>query len=140
MTNISELSQGDIAALKSDMERVRPLLELEGEWMITDIPEDEWPYTVRQLCGLCQRMVEMGALTIVSRDYYNDIRSIRNTYRWNQDAKERLQDYLNHRPTLPCGHAYHIVHREDGDGYTCKYCPDDKKPVYSRETLKECSG
>jgi hypothetical protein len=97
-------------------ERIKPLLDMQGEFRAADVPDSVRRSDLRWLAN-------QGALRIVRRDRTSGKRL--SVYRWDPVVKRELERYGSQLATLPCGCRAHIP---PGDGDTpegrmaCKHC------------------
>jgi len=125
--------------LRNNIARIKPLLDLEGEWTVRDAEGD-----VRDVIVLLKKE---GAIEHVSRDVFNvkvhpddpsQGSDIVNRWRWKPAHKRYLKQVAEDVTTFPCGHRAHICNPREVDGFSCRKCLDDgDTPEYSREQLEE---
>lgn len=130
------LDQGDRKQLAELYEElpIDELLDLDEPWTVKDVPLDDVNRTkgvVNQL-RWANAIEEVGERTIERKDTSRKTRTIIE-YRVTESAREFLQDYVDERPTLPCGHRSHIHHRSGG-GFGCRWCEDAQ---FDREIVEE---
>lgn len=129
MSNQSECSKGEILRLKHRLDVFVDLLDVGGKFTVRSDHID--PDAIRSL-QQCNALRRVGEKTVDNGSHYVGI------FRWDEDIRQELQDYRDRRDELPCGHKSHIYNPRDRGGYTCKFCPDDDKPIYTKSTVKAC--
>jgi hypothetical protein len=128
-------SQRDI--LVNRLDDIAPLLDLESPFTINDTERD-----VRDAIMLLKQNGAIESVAKEQRNYEydgqdNQVTNSINVWRWHEGTKDWLQQTLADRDELPCGHKVHIFNPKGVDGLSCKYCPEDSKPEYSKEQVKQ---
>jgi len=95
----------------------------------TEILYEDGTFTIRDMGGggqdnqnrhVLRLMEQLGAIEHVG--YADATKSKRRKkYQW-KDYQQELQEYVENRDELPCGHRIHIPPEQDGDIYYCKFC------------------
>ena len=125
------LSHNQLNRLTNELDRIKPYLELSGEWTVHDLPDRadrHGVYTLKREGAICQ----------VERDIYEPGGELLNKWKWKPNAKQALKNRLEQRETLPCGHRIHVTHHPEKDCLTCKECRQDGTlPEYEKDMVKE---
>lgn len=135
------LTESQRTKLFNRIDKIKPVLELDGEWTVHDTPHD-----VRDIVLILKQEGAVDRLRRIVKSYTrehdrfgkNQGSSTVAVYEWRTGPKETLQTYLEERNELPCGHRAHIYNPRGIDGYSCRHCVEnDKQPVYSKQEVKE---
>lgn len=105
-----------ISVFKSQIHEIEPILALEDEWQVADIPDADQPTN-----SLVMHLRKRDHVQRVDRGDTTDTPS---TYRWVPESKAVFEAYVEKLDTLPCGHRAHIPPEAGGDTDTwpCKFC------------------
>jgi len=125
--------------LRNNIARIKPLLDLEGEWTVRDAEGN-----VRETLIFLKKE---DAIEKVGKDVFNvkihegdpsQGSDILCRWRWNRPHKKYCKQVAEDVTTFPCGHRAHICNPREVDGFSCRKCLDDgDSPEYSREQLGE---
>jgi hypothetical protein len=134
------LTQGGLETLKKNLDKLRPYLQASGRWTIRDV-HGENPDNHRRAHGVLL-LKNQGAVRIVDRKHLGNGDGSINVYRWKEDVKQHLLDYLDRMDSLPCDdthrvHIYNDPQTPDGK-LGCKHCAaEGNHPEYSQEFIRE---
>jgi hypothetical protein len=131
----NEPGLANLQRLRKNFHTIKPFLEMDGEWTVVDadVPDG------RESDGLAL-LHRAGAIEDVGKHSYSRDgaggRTV-NVWVWDERYKERLQEYQDGLDVLPCGHHWHVCNPPDVAGYSCRHCPPDDKPEYTRDEIEE---
>lgn len=124
-------------ALRNRVGEIKPLLETDGEFMLTEFDKD--------YRNLVQWLQKNGALRRKRKERLTEPYSTANggsglvcVWEWVDEYKEFLKDELNRHTSFPnCSHRVHICNREHIDGLSCRKCLEaGEEPQYDKEEIK----
>jgi len=132
------LSVGSKAALEYNIDKIIPLLDApEGSFHVDEITGKN-----KELAQHLKIAKHKGAIDMVGTTWLQErtsdcdrMRHV-NLWKWNEEIRTELQEYVNQMDTLPCGHRVHIYNPREVDELSCRFCAENNEyPEYSKELV-----
>lgn len=116
-----------ISVFKDRIHDIEPILDLEGEWRVQDIPGSD-----QSTNALVNHLTKRGHVEKVGHERSGG--KYRNVYEWVEQSKAMFEAYADTLSTLPCGHRAHIPPEAGGDrdAWPCKFCDE----THAREVFE----